>query len=410
MKNCDSGKKNKEPPEYNEINTEFSGSLSNKMSGNWMDDMMHMEGLIEDFRRAYLQDIPENIRPYDKIVRRYYNEYVNKWFESSLKPNAINSKMTSLEGTDRWYSYFEATQTRATIKNWDLCLHCPEKLTGDWINIFISEDVDKIMEYGDKTGRDGYTMVKNKWDDWYTIRKYNICFKNNNIEEWLRQFKSEHLYFTHEKRPFDLDKIREKIFAIINEENIIRCWSHPEEPSNPTNTNLNKDKLICEIDENELPYNRSVKEYNNRLISEFYLLIENITDLNKQFWFFNEAKMIKASIDNWNLTYHPSEELVNKWLTIYDTKNIDEILDFGIRVVRDSMIILTLAFDDWVTKKKYNDCYIDGNMVKTIENLEKYSYGTPPFSFDKICEKIDAMLSPRNLPGPKRENIHRKIY
>lgn len=414
-------KKSSEPSDYTSILEEVSeednnishGITSNishysseEMSGDWMENMMNMEGSIEDFRRAYLQEIPENTRPYDRIVRRYYNEYVNEWFERSLKPGGNKyNRITSKDGTDRWYSYFEANQARLTVRNWNLCIHCPEDLTNKWIDIFTSENIEEIMKYGDKTGRDGYTMVKNKWDDWFINQKYNHCFKNEDPEEWLIKFRSERIYFTYEQRPFNLDKIREKIAAIINEKNMIIY-----QPCKESEFSSQEKELSCTINENDPPYDQGVKRFNNELISEFYFLNDKIKDANKEFWFFNEAKMIKVSIDNWYRTYHPPQELVKKWLKIYDTLGIDEILDFGIRAVRDSMIILTLAFDDWVTSKKYEDCYIEGNIPKTIENLENFSYGKPPFPFDKISEKIEAMLAPRNQPGPKRENLHRKIY
>ncbi len=131
----------------------------------WMERMMAMKGKITDFHQLYMLDIGENECSFDKDVKLVSNNFTNEWNKRCLVPYAdADGKMTSQEATDRWYSFFEAKQTRAAMKNWDLGFHPLDEQIELWLKLFDSS-IEKLAELGARTIRDGFSILIAAYDD-----------------------------------------------------------------------------------------------------------------------------------------------------------------------------------------------------------------------------------------------------
>lgn len=185
----------------------------------WMQKMMEMKGLITDFHQLYLVRMNDNDRPFDKAVKTVSNDLVDEWYERCLVPNKDNlGKMTSQEVNDRWFSFYEAMQTRLAMKYWDLGFHPTKEQTDKWLELF-DGDIEKLASLGVRTVRDGFSILIAAYDDWFVKEKYNRCFENDDPDEWHHMFKKESRLFTREIEPFSMASIREKMTAIVNPQN-----------------------------------------------------------------------------------------------------------------------------------------------------------------------------------------------
>lgn len=183
----------------------------------WMERMMNMKGLVSDFHHLYVVPIGNNDKPFDKTVKTFSNDMVDEWYDTCLVPNADSEKkMTSQEMTDRWYSFFEAIQTRLAMKNWYLGFHPTEDQENRWLKLFFEEDFEKLVGLGARAIRDGFTILIAAYDDWFVKEKWKLCFSKSDPNEWYRLYLENKELFTREHSPFDMEVVREKMGAIVN--------------------------------------------------------------------------------------------------------------------------------------------------------------------------------------------------
>ena len=376
----------------------------------WVKDMMNRKGNIRDFWLMYKAKILPNDLVYDSQVKAYSNKIVKEWYETSLKPNAGESGlMTAKEATERWYCFFETYETRLAYKNWDLCFHSSQECLDKWLYIFDTMTPANILKtYGEKTVRDAYNVITCAWDDWFVKKKYKRCFHvENDPEECLKNFKEHRLIFTQEQSPFKLQNIRDKIAVIMNPniEPIMNVAPEDEEKL----TGADFDKVInFKFVENDTPYAMEMKKYYKDLVLESCEFCGGkdlpIREALASYFIYIDVTRVKTAIKHWDMVYHPSDELVQKWVEIFTKQSPGEIAEYGFRTVRDGYIVVNTALDDWVCRKKYEVCKSnDINECCTALKALVIRQEDLPIDIDKIAEKVMAITKYENKPGPKRE-------
>lgn len=151
---------------------------------------------IEDVVGKVWKNHDENDRPYDTASKKLHNETIHI-FETKVFDNLCNSKkeMSVKKALKCLFILQEGLIVRSTYNSRHLIFNPPDDLLQQWKNIFASNGVKELAEYGVLNLQKGAAYIAAETFNRSIEEKYNEVFFDDNYLEWINRFELNILMF-----------------------------------------------------------------------------------------------------------------------------------------------------------------------------------------------------------------------